>query len=157
MIDCLISGKLHGQPSKRTSRNGNGFVTCKVRAAAGDGEALFANIIAFSPEVCAGLMALNEGDAVAVCGELTPKVWQDKSGNARPALDMVAHGLLTTYHVTRKRRAMQPEQDGGQQRQQERPSHDGWEAAAPAGRKPYRRGDYAPDPGELDDGGDLPI
>ncbi|HNA29025.1 MAG TPA: hypothetical protein PK437_03155 [Thiobacillaceae bacterium] len=27
-------------------------------------------------------------------------------GEARPALDLVAHGALTAYHLTRKRRAM---------------------------------------------------
>lgn len=45
-------------------------------------------------------------DPVALAGTLTPKAWTDKDGNARPALDLVAHGLVTPYHVTRKRRAV---------------------------------------------------
>lgn len=153
MIDCLISGKLHGTPAEKTSgKTGKRFVIAKVRAAAGDGESLFVNVIAFDSSVCTGLLALGEGDSCSLSGAMTPKVWTDRDGHARPALDLVAHGLLTSYHVTRKRRAMQAEQDGGQQRQQHRPSHDAWEAAAPAGRQQYRREDYAADPGELDDG-----
>jgi len=42
-------------------------------------------------------------------GELTPKVWTDKNGEARPALDMVAHAVLTAYHVARKRQAVKDE------------------------------------------------
>ena len=40
-------------------------------------------------------------------GSLTPKAWTDKEGSARPALDMVAHQVLTAYHVTRKRNTVQ--------------------------------------------------
>ncbi len=135
MIDAILSGRIYGTPAEKTSgKTGKRFVTAKVRVAAGDGESLFVNVIAFDDRVCSGLLALAEGDSVALSGALTPKVWTDRDGHARPSLDLVAHGLLTSYSVTRKRRAMQPEQDGGQQRQQ------------------YRRGDYAADPGELDDG-----
>jgi hypothetical protein len=40
------------------------------------------------------LLALEDGDAVAVAGALTPKVWLDKQGNARPALDMIVSRVL---------------------------------------------------------------
>lgn len=113
MIDSLIAGKLYGSPTGKTSKAGKPFVTAKVRAAAGDGEALFINVIAFDATVCVALLALGEGDAVALAGTLTPKVWTDRDGNTRPALDLVAHGVLTAYHVTRKRRAVQGEQVGG--------------------------------------------
>ena len=156
MIDCLISGKLHGQPTQRTSKNGNSFTTAKVRVPTGE-ESTFCNVIAFDQGTQDALLALAAGEAVALAGELKVGTWTDKNGVTRPSLDLVASKALTQYHLTKRRRTMQAEHDGGQQRQQERPSHDGWEAAAPAGRKPYRRGDYAPDPGELDDGGDLPI
>ncbi|SIT37730.1 hypothetical protein BN2475_120180 [Paraburkholderia ribeironis] len=36
-----------------------------------------------------------------------PKVWTDRDGNARPALDMVAHAALSAYHVQRRRKAVQ--------------------------------------------------
>lgn len=105
MIDGLIGGKLYGKPEARESRNGNPYVTAKIRAAAGDGDALFVNVIAFAEGACRALLALEDGDSVAIAGELTPKAWTDRDGNARPSLDMRAHAVLTPYHVTRKRKA----------------------------------------------------
>ncbi|KVQ43739.1 hypothetical protein WK03_17765 [Burkholderia cepacia] len=110
MIDGLISGKLYGVAAKRTGQNGKTFVTAKVRAAAGEGESLFVNVITFSTTAADALLALDDGDSVSLAGTLTPKVWTDKHGDARPALDMVAHAVLTAYHVKRKRAAMQGRQ-----------------------------------------------
>lgn len=109
MIDGLIGGKVYGKPAERTGQSGKQFVTAKVRAAAGDGESLFVNVIAFDGDAQAALLALEDGDSVSLSGVLTPKVWMDKSGEARPALDMVAHVVLTAYHVKRKRQAVQRE------------------------------------------------
>jgi single-stranded DNA-binding protein len=107
MIDALIAGKLYGQPKQMTGKQGKPFAIAKVRAAAGEGEALFVNVITFDPATVAALLALGDGDSVALAGSLTPKVWTDKDGNSRPAVDLVAHKLLTAYHVTRKRNAVQ--------------------------------------------------
>lgn len=138
MIDALIAGKLHGAPSQKTSKNGNTFTTAKVRVPSGD-DSIFCNVIAFDQDAQGALLALGAGEAVALAGSLKVGTWTARDGTARPSLDMTASQVLTSYHVTRRRKAMQPEQEGQQQRQ------------------PYRRGDYAADPGELDDGGDLPI
>ncbi len=112
MIDGLIAGKLYGTAANRTGQSGTQFVTAKVRAAVGDGEALFVNVIAFADDAQSALLALNDGDSVALAGSLTPKVWTDKHGNAKPALDMVAHAVLTAYHVKRKRAAVQGDGNG---------------------------------------------
>ncbi|HXZ07267.1 MAG TPA: single-stranded DNA-binding protein [Paraburkholderia sp.] len=106
MIDGLIGGRLYGEAQIRTGQNGSRFVTCKVRATAGDGETLFVNVIAFDDEVQTGLLALSDADSVALTGALTPKVWTDRNGLVKPALDMVAHGLLTAYNVKRKRQTL---------------------------------------------------
>ncbi|HDR9274781.1 TPA: single-stranded DNA-binding protein [Burkholderia vietnamiensis] len=108
MIDGLVSGRLYGEAQIGTGQNGKRFVTCKVRATAGDGETLFVNVIAFNDEVQTALLALGDADSVSLSGTLTPKVWTDKNGLVKPALDMVAHGLLTAYHVQRKRKAIYP-------------------------------------------------
>ena len=115
MIDGLVGGRLYGEAQIRTGQNGKRFVTCKVRATTGDGDTLFVNVIAFDDEVQTGLLALNDADSVSLSGALTPKVWTDKNGLVKPALDMVAHGLLSAYHVRRKRAAMgseAPQEDG---------------------------------------------
>lgn len=106
MIDALIAGRIHGKPAERTSANGNTFATVKLRVTVRDGEAFFVNVIAFAQAAVTALLALSDGDSVALAGELTPKVWTDKEGTARPSLDLLAHAVLTSYHVTRKRAAV---------------------------------------------------
>lgn len=106
MIDGLIGGKLYGKPAQRVGQSGKRFVTAKVRAPANDGEALFVNVIAFSESVGNTLMALADGESVWLAGAMTPKAWNDKNGEARPTLDMVAQAVLTAYHVTRKRQSV---------------------------------------------------
>ena len=103
MIEGLIAGKLVGVAETRQGKNGTSFALAKVKATAGDGESLIINVIAFATEASAALMALDDGDAIALSGALTPKVWTDKQGNTRPALDMIATQVLTPYHVNRKR------------------------------------------------------
>lgn len=112
MIDGLIAGHLVGMAETRQGKNGSSFALAKVKATAGDGESLIVNVIAFAAEASAALMALDDGDAVALAGALTPKVWTDKQGNTRPALDMVAAQVLTAYHAARKQQALaEPEKD----------------------------------------------
>ena len=128
MIDALIGGKLFGQPAERMGKAGKPFAVAKVRVAAGDGESLFVSVIAFDPVPCAALLVLNDGDSVALSGALTPKVWTDKQGNVRPSVDMVAHQVLTAYHVARKRKALQ---HSGDTAAPQRPRDDAWQARAP--------------------------
>lgn len=116
MIEGLVAGKLYGQPEQRTGKSGKPFTVAKVRAAVGGGDALFVNVVAFEPGAQAALLALGDGDAVTLAGALTPKVWTDREGTARPALDLVAAQVLTAYYLKRKREAVaaageQPRQD----------------------------------------------
>ena len=109
MIDGLVAGKLHGKAKERTGNSGKTFVTCMVRVST-DAEPMFVSAIAFDKATCAALLALDDGDSVTLTGSLSPKVYQPKDGGeARPALDMVAHALLTPYHVRRKRQAVTKE------------------------------------------------
>lgn len=106
MIEALITGTLTGLAEQRQGKNDTTFVLAKVKATPGEGESLIVNVIAFAPEACAALLALDEGDTLALTGALTPKVWTDKQGNTRPALDLVASQVLTVYQVERKRAAL---------------------------------------------------
>ncbi|MEG1202249.1 MAG: single-stranded DNA-binding protein [Comamonas sp.] len=106
-MDGLIAGKLYGQPQQRMGKGGKPFATAKVRAACASGEALFANCIAFAPDAVAALLALGDGDSIAVSGEISPKAWVDQSGQARTGLDVVVHAVVSAYHVQRKRKAME--------------------------------------------------
>ncbi len=105
MIEGLVTGTLVGMAELRQGKNDSSFVLAKVKASPGEGDSLIVNVIAFAAEAGAALLALDEGDTLALSGVLTPKVWTDKQGNTRPALDMVASQVLSVYHVDRKRAA----------------------------------------------------
>lgn len=108
MIDALVSGLIYGTPNQRAGQDGKPFFTAKVRAPSVGGDTLMINVITFSRETGAALLALDDGDSVALSGSLTPKVWTDKQGLVRPACDMVAHSILTAYDIDSKRKAMEP-------------------------------------------------
>ncbi len=95
MIDALIAGRMYGQAEERSGHAGSAYVTCKVRAATDDGDSIFCNVIAFNDAAREALLALGDGDSVSLSGALTPKVWTDKQGKVRPALDLIAHAVLT--------------------------------------------------------------
>ena len=95
MIDGLVSGRMNGLAEMREGKNATRFAVAKVRAEGGDGQAVVVNVIAFAPMACDALLALQDGDAVSLAGSLSPKVWSDKQGNAKPALDMVANRVLS--------------------------------------------------------------
>ena len=127
-IEALILGKLHQRAEQRTSKTGRPFVTAKVRAAAGDGESLLVNVIAFGDAACAALLVLDAGDSVALAGTLKPGAWTDREGHARPSLDMVAAQVLTVHALKKKREASV--QAGDRQRGQaprEHPAADAFE------------------------------
>ena len=104
-IEALILGKLHQRAEQRTSKTGRPFVTAKARTAAGDGDSLFVNVIAFGETACAALLALDAGDSLALAGTLKPGAWTDREGNARPSVDIVAAQVLTVYGLKKKREA----------------------------------------------------
>ena len=104
-IKALILGKLHQRAEQRTGKTGRPFVTAKVRAAAGDGESLFVNVIAFADTASAALLTLDACDSVELAGTLKPGAWTDREGNARPSLDIVAAQVLTLYALKKKREA----------------------------------------------------
>ncbi|CAH2788831.1 MAG: unnamed protein product [uncultured Paraburkholderia sp.] len=60
------------------------------------------NVIAFDDDLQTALLALTDADSVALSGTLTPKVRTDKNGLVKPAIDMVAHKLLTAYDARRE-------------------------------------------------------
>lgn len=98
MIDALIQGKLYGQPTQRTTKAGKPFAVAKLRVATTEGESTFVSVVAFDDVPVAALLALKEGDSVAVTGPLKVGTWQDKDGNHRPALDVVAQQVMSRTH-----------------------------------------------------------
>jgi hypothetical protein len=94
MIDGLVAGRLMGDASRRVDKSGRTFVVARVLARNRADEEFIVNVIAFDAAPCADLLALADGDAIALAGALTPKVWTDKQGMARPSLDLIAQRVL---------------------------------------------------------------
>jgi single-stranded DNA-binding protein len=95
MIDGLIAGRLMGDPSRRVDKTGRSYFVARVLARNKADEEFIVNVIAFDEAPCAALRALADGDALSLAGPLTPKVWTDKQGQARPSLDLVATRVLS--------------------------------------------------------------
>ncbi len=94
MIEGLIAGHIWGDPEKRVGKNNSIFVVAKVRAQGTQPELVIVNVIAFDHAVSKALLELRDGDAVSLSGSLLPKVWIDKQGVSRAALDMIAGRVL---------------------------------------------------------------
>lgn len=95
MIEGLVAGAIWGEPEKRVGKNNSIFVVAKVRAQGTQPELVIVNVIAFDTGACKDLLALRDGDAVSLSGSLSPKVWIDKQGVSRAALDMIASRVLS--------------------------------------------------------------
>lgn len=148
MIDCLIAGKLHSNPAQRTGKSGKPFTTAKLLASTSKGESLFVNVLAFSESAQAALMALTAGDAVSLSGSAEPTAWQDRDGEIRVGMSMIAANVLTAYSVTKKRKAMQRESNVSGDAPATpatpygRPHDEAWRAMAPHDRS--NQGDVDP-------------
>jgi single-stranded DNA-binding protein len=111
MIDALIAGRLYAKPQRRTDKAGKPYTVARVRVLAPTGENLVFHCVCFTEEIASRLLALNEGDGLAVSGDLKVGTFQGKDGTWRPSLDMVVHGLLTNYEVACRREAMVERQE----------------------------------------------
>jgi len=99
MIDGLIAGRLMGDASRRVDKAGRTYLVARVLARNKADEEFIVNVIAFDEAPCAALLALRDGQALALSGALTPKVWTDKQGIARPSLDLVAVQVMAAQDV----------------------------------------------------------
>ncbi|WP_321907133.1 single-stranded DNA-binding protein [Paraburkholderia sp. J11-2] len=102
MIDGLISGSLAKDVESRTAKNGNTYALASLRVPAGDG-VLLARVMAFDALVRDELLALAKGDSVSVTGPLELGIWNTDNGESRVSVSMIAHALVSAYHVKRKR------------------------------------------------------
>ena len=66
MIEGLIAGTLVGLAETRKGKNDTNFSLAKVKAVAGDGESLIVNVIAFTAEASAALMALDDNSGNSI-------------------------------------------------------------------------------------------
>jgi single-stranded DNA-binding protein len=104
MIEGLVSGRIFGKPERRTGRKDSRYVAARIIVTTQDHK-VTAHVIAFEATAQQALLALDDGDAVSVAGTLTPKLHEDKNGTIKPALDVIAHQVLSVYQLQHKRQA----------------------------------------------------
>lgn len=100
MIEAMIGGKLHGKPERRTAKSGKPYTLAKVRVLAGN-STITGGVVAFAEPVQAALLALDDGEPVALAGSLTIKPWIDREGRPRAGFDLIANAVLTLHHAKR--------------------------------------------------------
>lgn len=105
MIAALISGKIYGQPTEREARNGNVYLTFKVRAPCRDNTSQFVSIMCFETAVIDILRNMSEGDPIALIGELSASAYSNKNGEPQPSLQLIATQALSVHQVKRRRAA----------------------------------------------------
>lgn len=113
MIDALVQGKLYGVPEQAIGKSGNSYTRAQVRVWTADGSSVLCGVIAFEEEAQGMLLALSNGDSVSLSGAAVPKVIRGADGEYRPGMDIVAHRVLTTFDVRRKRQAIERAVEGG--------------------------------------------
>lgn len=115
MIEAIITGKLHQKAEERTSKAGNLYVQCRMRVSAGEDVIVLVTVRAFDEIPARALLAMTEGDALAVAGTYKPSAWIDRDGNARPGGDLIAGQVMSLYGLARRRKAaaVEPEHQEG--------------------------------------------
>lgn len=110
MIDALVSGRLRGAVTVRTGKNGSPYASWRLSTTDKNGDSVLCGCIAFSASVIDAAQRLSDGDSIAVSAEAAIKTWTGNDGMPRHGLDLVVHGVLTAYHLGRKRKTSEPEE-----------------------------------------------
>lgn len=108
MIDALISGRMRGTVNLRTTKNGTPFGVWRMATTDKNGDGVLCSCIAFSQTTIDAAQRMADGDSIAVTGEAAISTWQGNDGTQRHGLDVTVYGVLTAYHLGRKRKASEP-------------------------------------------------
>lgn len=111
MISLLVSGTLIARPAECTSRNGNKYVRCQLRANAGD-ETFLVSLVAFDDHICKALLVLDKGDSASVTGTGKPSTWSGRDNAPCLGLNVKVEQLMSQYSLTKKRAASKGEAPG---------------------------------------------
>lgn len=103
MIDTLLAGRLRGDVELRPSKNGHTYAIWRMSASDKNGDSVLCSCRTFSASAINAAQRLSDGDRIAVSGEAAIKTWDNSEGVKQYGLDVEVHGVLTAYHLGRKR------------------------------------------------------
>jgi hypothetical protein len=102
-IRALVTGTLHGAPATRTNKNGNAYVSAKLRMEE-NGAVGWCSLTAFG-DAAEMLIGLEAGASLSASGTASMSVWRDKQGAAQVWLSLKADGILALKPKRRPKRA----------------------------------------------------
>ncbi len=94
-LSVLAQGTIAREPEARTGESGKPFALSAllIEGAGPEGEALYANLIAFG-SAAEELLAKHKGDALAVGGRAKLRTWTARDGEQKFALSVTVESLL---------------------------------------------------------------
>lgn len=98
MISAIIHATIVGKPEQLNTKHGKPYARAKLRTIhenMGD----FVSAVCFDENLYQTLLALNDGDSVALSGKLTAKAYVDKTVTPRVSFDMVVYSIMTPYQA----------------------------------------------------------
>ncbi|GAB2875748.1 hypothetical protein GCM10027093_08970 [Paraburkholderia jirisanensis] len=96
MLNGLISGTLLNTPREGFSRSGSPYVAAKVRVVDRDGTTRPVNVVAYADNARNALLPLDEGDSLAMTGELTLDMW-DAGDKMKLTIGLIAYKVTSLY------------------------------------------------------------
>jgi len=109
-ILSMVSGSLHKDPEKKSTKAGAPFVCCTVKHLDG-GHAQFVRVVAFDPDAAAELAGLARGDGLTVSGRLEAEAYQKDDAPARVSLSIVAERVEALKKTRREKIATAKKED----------------------------------------------
>jgi single-strand DNA-binding protein len=103
-VAVMVSGALGKQPTQRTSKNGNVYLTASLRVTAAN-ETEWWNLLCFSESAQAEIMRLEVGERLSCQGGLKIELYRGNDGEARVSRTISADAVLALRPRPRERKA----------------------------------------------------
>jgi len=98
MIECLATCLLMGKAEVHPAADGRRIVSARMRVQV-EGDWVLGNVVTTTNQAGDALLALRDGEAIALAGSLLPTAWVDDDGGPRIILKVIAHTALTVRHA----------------------------------------------------------
>jgi single-stranded DNA-binding protein len=102
-VSVMVAGSLAKQPTQRTSKNGNAYLTASLRVTAGN-KTEWWNLLCFSESGQAEIMRLEVGDKLSCQGGLKVELYRASDGETKISRTIIADAILSLRPPPRERK-----------------------------------------------------
>jgi hypothetical protein len=100
---ALVSGVLFRAPATKTSKAGNPYVFATIRSGSGE-HVRWWRVFAFSESVIEEILALGDGEPIAVSGEFDCELYAPAGGEERLSWKLTADAVLSARRKPKPKR-----------------------------------------------------